>query len=258
MSSIINRIGEESINNFGSKMIIIKYRGVHDIDVYFPKYDWVLEQSDYTDFKNGELKCPYEPRTFGEGYLGDGKYKTYDNNGKITREYSDWLHILERCYSNKLHKRKPTYIDKKVCEEWLNFQNFAKWYEENYYEIDGYRMCLDKDLINKNNTTYSPDNCCYIPNEINTLIVKNDKIRGEYPIGVHKRRNGLYVSQCRTGVKPNRKNIYLGCFNTPIEAFYEYKRFKEYYIKCVAEKFKDSIPKNVYDALNRYEVCITD
>lgn len=58
MSSIINRIGEETINNFGSKMIIIKYRGVHDIDVYFPKYDWVLEQSDYTDFKNGELKCP--------------------------------------------------------------------------------------------------------------------------------------------------------------------------------------------------------
>ena len=30
----INRIGEEGINNFGSKMIISRYNGALDIDIY--------------------------------------------------------------------------------------------------------------------------------------------------------------------------------------------------------------------------------
>ena len=33
---IIDRTGEENTNNFGSKMIIKKYRKRVDIDVYFP------------------------------------------------------------------------------------------------------------------------------------------------------------------------------------------------------------------------------
>ena len=32
----IDRTGEERLNNFGSKMVITGYRGVRDIDVYFP------------------------------------------------------------------------------------------------------------------------------------------------------------------------------------------------------------------------------
>ena len=37
--SKINRIGEKNINNFGSKMIIIEYRGALDVDIYFQEYD---------------------------------------------------------------------------------------------------------------------------------------------------------------------------------------------------------------------------
>ena len=32
----IDRTGEEGVNNFGSKMIIVKYNNKDDIDVYFP------------------------------------------------------------------------------------------------------------------------------------------------------------------------------------------------------------------------------
>ena len=32
---VINRTGEEGVNNFGSKMVIVKYRKYSDIDVYF-------------------------------------------------------------------------------------------------------------------------------------------------------------------------------------------------------------------------------
>ena len=35
---VINRTGEERLNNLGGKMIIKEYRSTKDIDVYFP---WV-------------------------------------------------------------------------------------------------------------------------------------------------------------------------------------------------------------------------
>ena len=69
------RIGKKGLNNFGSEIIIVGYRKWEDIDVYFPKYDWTFVHARYDNFKKGKIKCPYEPRTFGVGYLGEGKYK---------------------------------------------------------------------------------------------------------------------------------------------------------------------------------------
>ena len=74
MGQKIDRTGEENINNFGSKMIIKKYRTNKDIDVYFPKYNWTAKHVIYKNFKNGQIKCPYERRYFNVGYLGEGKY----------------------------------------------------------------------------------------------------------------------------------------------------------------------------------------
>ena len=36
----IDRTGEVSVNNFGSKIIIKEYRKATDIDIYFPEYDF--------------------------------------------------------------------------------------------------------------------------------------------------------------------------------------------------------------------------
>ena len=121
MSKIVNRIGEENYNSFGSKMIIKEYRRAIDIDVYFPEYNWTFEHARYNDFKNGTIKCPYEPRVYGVGYLGEGKYKTREN-GKTTDEYNIWRHMLQRCYDPKYQERYPTYKGCKVEDKWLNFQ----------------------------------------------------------------------------------------------------------------------------------------
>ena len=66
MCKKINKLGEEGYNNFGSKVIIVEYRGCMDIDVYFPEYNWTFKHTRYGDFKKGEIKCPYEPRYFGK------------------------------------------------------------------------------------------------------------------------------------------------------------------------------------------------
>ena len=36
MGAKIDRTGETKVNNFGSKMVIIKYKKWEDVDIYFP------------------------------------------------------------------------------------------------------------------------------------------------------------------------------------------------------------------------------
>ena len=248
----MSRIGETKSNNFGSEMVIVGYRNNKDIDVYFPQYDWTFYHNTYRCFQQGKIKCPYESRVYHTGYLGEGRHKGSEN-GKETKVYSVWKGILQRCYDEKSLKKYPTYKDCEVCEEWHNFQNFAKWYEKNYYEIDGERMCVDKDILCKGNKVYSPTTCVFVPNRINGLFVKCNSKRGNYPVGVCKGRSG-YETYCSDGVK--RRN--LGIYNTPYEAFSVYKEFKEKLIKQVADEYKGLIPIELYDAMYQYEIDIDD
>lgn len=256
----IDRTGETRLNNFGSKIIIVEYRKYKDIDVYFPEYNWTARSVQYGDFKKGNIKCPYEPRFYGKGFIGEGKYRASENS-KRTKCYDVWCHMLNRCYNPKYHEKKPTYKDCEVCEEWLNFQNFSEWFIDNYYEIEGQRMDLDKDILNKGNKIYSPKNCIFVPERINTLFTKRDKLRGEYAIGVsYYKYNRNFLVRCNIyNFEENKsKGIHLGYYDTPQQAFEVYKQFKEQHIKEVAEYYKGKIPKKLYDAMYRYEVDIND
>ena len=162
MGKKIDRTGEEKLNNFGSKMIIKEYRKYSDIDVYFPEYNWTFEHSTYTHFKKGNVKCPYEPRYYGIGYLGEGKYKMSENSKK-KKEFKIWYNMLMRCYDPKYQEERSTYKGCKVEDYLLNFQNMCEWLENNYYEIPGEVMCLDKDILCKGNKIYSRDTCIFVP-----------------------------------------------------------------------------------------------
>ena len=128
----IDRIGEERLNNFGSKMVIKEYRKYMDIDVYFPEYNWTFKHATYQSFKTGKIKCPYEKRYFGKGYLGEGKYKMSEN-GKLHKYFSIWDDMLKRCYDPKYHKEKPTYKGCAVESHLLNFQNMGESIKNNYF-----------------------------------------------------------------------------------------------------------------------------
>lgn len=256
----IDRIGEVGYNNFGNKMIITRYQGCEDIDVYFPKYDWTFKHSAYKEFKNGNIKCPYEPRVYNHGYIGEGEYKTWEND-KTTKCYNTWHDMLRRCYDSKLHKRHPTYINCEVEKRWLDYQDFGNWFEDNYYEVKDEKMHLDKDILNKGNKIYSPDTCVFVPHNINILFTKRNKSRGDCPIGVtYDKRYKKFHSQCSVyDYEVNKSKVkHLGLYDTPEQAFEVYKRYKEKYIKQVADYYKDQIPDKLYNAMYNYEVEITD
>lgn len=166
--------------------------------------------------------------------------------------YMAWRSMLERALGDKYKKKYPTYKDCSVCEEWLTLSNFKKWFED---PKNGYRdgFHLDKDILIKGNKVYSPDTCCFVPHEINTMFSR--KSSGDLPVGVN-RCGGLFTAT----VCINYRKHHLGCYPTAEEAFNAYKDAKERHIKSIAEKYfqEGKITKKVYDALMKYEVEITD
>ena len=258
MRKKIDRIGEENINNFGSKMIIKVCRNARDIDVYFPEYDWTFKHAAYQNFKKGNIKCPYKPRYYGVGYLGEGKYKTREN-GKLKREFKIWHNMLKRCYDSEFQERNPTYKGCTAENDWFNFQNMAEWIENNYYEVPGERMHLDKDILCKGNKVYSRETCIFVPERINTLFVKKDNARGNDPIGVYQLPSGNYRAQCNNEYG---KSVYLGSYPTKEETFQVYKQYKEKVIKEVIDSYEGIIPEPFYSKLKTamydYEVEIDD
>ena len=251
------RIGEVNYNSHGNKMKIVKYINNKNILVEF-EHGYQIA-SIYKYFKNGVIKSPFDKNLCNIGYSGIGNYKPYINNKK-TKKYLTWEGMMKRCYDEYYSIRFPTYSNASICEEWHNFQNFAEWYDDNFYEIDGEKICLDKDILVKGNKTYSPNTCIFAPENINNLFCKSDAIRGEYPIGVtiHKPHD-KYVTKYRARcMNNNKKRKDLGLYNTPNEAFQSYKTYKEHLIKQIANAYKDKIPEILYDALYKYKVEITD
>ena len=76
----------------------------------------------------------------------------------------------------------------------------------------------------------------------------------------YHKASGKFQAQCNVyDFKENKsKKKYLGLYDTVEQAFEVYKRFKEKYIKEVADHYKDQIPEKLYQALYNYEVEITD
>lgn len=251
MSIRNKRIGEKWYNKYGSELIIIDYRNTSEVDIIFTETKYIKTHCKMREIKEGTVISPYDKTVYNIGYIGEGKYSK-ENNELI---YRKWRAMLERCYSKKLHDKYPTYIGCSVCEEWKCFQNFAKWYEENYYEVPNTKwMDLDKDILIKRNKIYSPETCIFVPHEINVIFTKADQNRGDLPIGVywdnyHKK---FVMNFSLKGKNIKRK------FKTSIEAFLCYKTEKEKYIKEVADEFKPYIPQKLYEAMYNYKVEITD
>ena len=256
-AKVVNeRLGETRINNQGEVMFIIEYANALDVTVQFKRTGEVVKCA-YNTFIRGEVKSHFSPTVYSVGVTGVESIR--DENGEVLDSYTCWKSMLERCYSAKYQEKHPTYKGCSVCNYWLYYPNFKKWYDENYYEIDGKTSQLDKDILIKDNKVYSPNTSMFVPQFINKLFIKSQKSRGELPIGVcYNNRNKKYKAQL--GVFKDGKSTlkYLGYYNTANEAFEVYRQAKEDYIKEVADEYKDIIPVKLYEAMYDYEVNIND
>ena len=237
---IIDYLGMTGKNKHGTPFKIIEGTKASNLTIEFQdEYHYQMKTS-MQNFKRGQVKNPYDKLICGVGYLGEGTHRSrHPNNGEKYREYKIWSEILRRCYSPKEHIRSPAYKDCSVCDEWLNYQNFATWYNENYYDIGEGRMHLDKDILIDGNRIYRPDACIFVPQRINMLFMHPSNKSG-LPNGITKYSSG-YRTLYNTKL--------LGIYSTLEEALENYMIEKKIHIKEVANEYKTRIPDKVYQAL---------
>lgn len=169
-----------------------------------------------------------------------------------TQQYRAWQRMINRCYNIGVLLRQPTYIGCSVCDEWLTFSNFKRWYDENYR--NGYH--LDKDILVQGNKVYGPNTCRYVPQHINKLLTDSAATRGEQPLGVcrlpadprpRRRKTAAYSGKCHLG----HGRPIVKYFKTPEEAQAWYAETKRRVVREVAQKALDAgeIQQDVFDAL---------
>lgn len=183
------------------------------------------------------------------------EYVPFLNNSRMKAKRL-WNDMYSRCYNEKFHERYPQYKGCCICKEWLeDREKFYTWVEENYYMVGNEQMDLDKDILFKGNRVYSPETCIFAPHAINTLFLNCKKGRGECPVGVHyDKGKGKYRASLNVG----GRNINLDRFDTPEEAFLQYKRHKEALIVSMADRYKGRIPGRLYKAMINWKIEIDD
>ena len=182
---------------------------------------------------------------------------TRKDGGFRDRRYLMWQAMLSRCYSEYTKSVRPTYVGV-VCDRgWTRYSNFYK----DVSNIQGFdkalssNWVLDKDILVKGNKIYSLGTCCFVPPEINGCFTLRSLNRGDLPIGVGRSKYGLpYKARCGF----NGERVLIGHYKTPEEAFEAYKLVKKKEIVRLAEKWKDEISCQVYEALLHWNIEITD
>jgi hypothetical protein len=172
--------------------------------------------------------------------VNDATYITnidIDGKRKTCPQYSVWVNMVHRGYSEKVRSKYPTYKDVTICEEWRSFSAFKSWMDTQ--EWNG--KDLDKDILVIGNKHYSPETCCFVEHSINSMLIDCGAARGFLPQGVtFHSETGKYRARCRVkgGIK------YLGLHITAVAASKAYWRFKSEVVSKAANKMADVLIKN--------------
>lgn len=212
----------------------------------------MVSEQDYKDLKAGKI-------TWQELNL-EQEYIEYENKASQTA-YKIYNGIVKRCSDTTDDDNvRSCYGMSTMWQGWIDDpKSFVIWYLNNYYEVDDEEMDVDKDLFGDGSGMYHPDFCCILPKGLNTLLANSKKHykKGEtsentLPLGVRlsEKTKKYYGEITFTGDEP----LQLSEWDTPEEAFAEYKLMKLSDIYRVAAKYKRKVPKKIYDALLKVDV----
>lgn len=231
------------------KFKIEKYSNYKAIDITFLDTGFsktVAKNSILT----GSVRDPLVPSVYGVGITGDTTRSTESK----TKHYKIWVGMIGRCYSKTNRSHIKYYKDCTVSDNFKYYTYFKEWCNKQIgFGRKGYQ--LDKDILSKGSKIYSEATCCFVPKEINMLILKSQGNRGESPIGVYFNKSDKRFC---ASLKIRGKRKHVGNYLSEEEAFYAYKTARETYIKEIANEWKDKINPKVYDALMKWEISIDD
>jgi len=230
-------------NTQGTPMKIIETIDITFVLIEFLDQFRYQVKTRYDNFRKGTVMNPYDRTISKIGYIGIGKYNGNVRTTEFRKKINNcWADMIRRCYSEKDRSIHATYQNCYVSDNWHNFQNFAEWYEENFYQVGTERMHIDKDILYKNNNFYSPDTCIIVPQRINMMFITRTRlVDSDLPQGIYRVAKGCYSSMY------NAKS--LGIYDSLAEVLNIYNQAKYKALCKVAEEYKEKIPTKLYDAL---------
>ena len=220
---------------------LVKYEGVkRPIKIICPTHG-VFEQTPRMHLK-ANIGCPkcaivaLRKKVYGVG-VNDILESTNEYY------YTAWHAMLSRCYSKREKGINSSYIGCSVCEEWHRLSSFKEWFDKHY--VEGW--ALDKDILVKGNKVYSPETCCFVPQEINTMFTKRVLSDDKKSVFPHKDGYGCLISR-------NNKTIRIYGFKTREEALAKHKKELENHMHDLADKYKEQLAPNVYNIISTYKI----
>lgn len=136
--------------------------------------------------------------------------------------YALWNSMLERCFSEKFHKKQPAYIGTTVEESWIELMTFHYWAKGHGLNKDNKSILqLDKDILVPSAKHYGPETSCFVPRQVNNVLI--DRFASQErtaPMGsYYSNRDKVYIAcvcQIELGGKPKR--VRLGVSEDPMTA----------------------------------------
>lgn len=212
-----------------------------------------VSADDYKRLKDGDIT--WQELNFEQQYI---EYK----NKASAQARKAYERIKLRCGDTVDNDNVRSCYDKSTMwQVWLDKpEEFAKWYLEHYYECGDEEMDVDKDLFGDGSGMYCSDFCCILPKGLNTLLANSKKHYKEgqtpdnvLPLGIryNSKKEKYYGEITFTGAEDTTP---LSEWDTPEEAFAEYKMMKQADILRVAAEYKKKIPEYIYKKFLTVEV----
>jgi hypothetical protein len=176
-------------NSDGYEFIIAEYNNAFDVNITFIKTGF-KSNIEISQAKKGNVQDYSIPSVCSVGILGRRMIKGCD-----LTIVNVWRGMIYRVYCESYLKTNASYRGVEVCADWLYFEIFEKWYHDNYPESDDIEMQLDKDLLSGDRKIYSPETCCFLPEELNLLFRRNiKKDKAKIILAANKYRDSITVS----------------------------------------------------------------
>ena len=200
-------------------------------DILYKADDWYANKWKRTFFDTGYLGCS-DTLANKDNYI-----------------YSKWANMMQRCYDEETHKRKPYYASCTAEIEWHNFSNYREWHKEN--AMGNMKVDLDKDILIRGNTVYGSDTCTLVSHFTNTVF---ETTRGIDTNIAYNNTTGKY--DVTMSILGKRKDV--GSFDSEEEARQGFIDYKQDYIRNVAKKCEGKVPNKTYEAMLNWKVEIGD
>ena len=171
------------------------------------------------------------------------RFKKLNNKEKSSR----YFNMKARC-GKEYQDRNPRYYGTYMCDEWLDDKHaFFKWLDENYYEVDGEQMEIDKDILRHGNKQYHQELSLIVPHSVNSFY-ENIEV-GKTNIIYIKRLNKYSVKVLDMG-----EPIVFDDLDTYNKALDLYCTIKQGILVNKAKSLQDQIPDKVYQAMMNTDV----